>query len=115
LRRLGMLAAVLALAMLLTSPAFAQDSLADDIINDIFDGGSDSPSQTTYNQPGDGGPDASVPPQVAQALCETIVQNEAVPTFVQTEIAEQFGLGCEPVGSFLDAFLDGTFFVGILG
>lgn len=113
LGRVGILATVLALSVLLASPAFAQDSLAERIINDVRNNISNSPSQTTYDEPGDDDTDAGVPPQVAETLCDSIVGNDAIPTFIQAEIAEAFGLGCEPVGSFLDAFLDGTFLGGL--
>ncbi len=104
LRRLGILAAMLALSMLLASPAFAQDSLAERIIERVFNNVFDSPSETTYDRPGDDGPVAGVPPRAERALCANIVRNRAVPRFIQVRIARTFGLPCRPAGSFLAGF-----------
>ena len=100
MRRLGILAAMLALSMLLASPAFAQDNPAERIIERVFSNVFDSPSETTYNQPGDDGPVAGVPPRAARALCANIVRNRFVPRFVQVRIVRTFGLSCRPAGSF---------------
>lgn len=104
-RRLGPVLVALSLMILVASPAFAQ-SLADDIIDRTFDDVFGSPSQAQYNQPGGGGggPKAKVPPEAAQALCGAVVHNNAIPFFIQAQIAQQFGLSCKPSGSFLDGF-----------
>lgn len=93
--------AVLSLSVLVASPAFAQDSLADQIIDRTFDDVFGSPSQSQYDQPGDDGGDEDVflPAGAVQGLCGGIVQNNAIPFFVQVDIAQEFGLSCEPSGS----------------
>ncbi|MEJ7872176.1 MAG: hypothetical protein WKF67_07935, partial [Rubrobacteraceae bacterium] len=109
LKRIGLLLAVLSLSVLVASPAFAQDSLADQIIDRTFDDVFGSPSQSQYDQPGDDGGDEDVflPAGAVQGLCGGIVQNNAIPFFVQVDIAQEFGLSCEPSGSFFDSFFDG--------
>lgn len=96
------------MAMLLASPAFAQQSLADRIIDRTFDKVFGSPSQSQYNRPPP--PNANngnVPPQAERALCRSIVLNRAVPLRVQRQIAQQFGLNCRPAGSFFGSFFRG--------
>lgn len=113
-RKLGVIFASLALTVLVASPAFAQNSLAEDIIDRTFSDVFGSPSQSQYDQPGDpddGGVDGAVvlPAGAVQGLCSGIVQNNAIPSFIQIEIAEEFGLSCEPSGSFFDSFFDSLF------
>lgn len=107
LKRLGVLGAVLALTMLLASPAFAQQSLADQIIDRTFADVFGSPSQSQYDQPGDDNNNVVLPAGAVQGLCGGIVQNNAIPLFVQIDIAQEFDLGCEPSGSFFDSFFNG--------
>ena len=116
-RKLGVIFVSLALTVMVASPALAQSSLGDSIENltnsliertfsDVFG----SPSQSQYDRPGDDGPangDVVLPAAATQSLCNSVVQNNAVPFFIQTEIAESFELDCEPSGSFLDSFFDG--------
>lgn len=111
LRRLGILGVVLTLAVLMASPAFAQQNLAQQIIDRTFDDVFGSPSQSQYDRPGDDGGDNDtvLPAGAVQGLCSGVVQNNAVPLFVQVDIAQEFGLSCEPSGSFLDSLFDGGF------
>jgi hypothetical protein len=106
LKRLGILLSVLAFSLLLASPAFAQNSLAERIINTTFQNVGLSPSQSQYGQPGGGGAGGNVqlPAEARRALCSSVVRNRAVPRPVQANIARQFNLSCRPAGSFLDSF-----------
>lgn len=131
LRRLGIVFVALALTLLVASPALAQSSLGDsienftnDLIDRTFSDVFGSPSQSQYDQPGAGGGGggtgggAAVSPEVGQNLCSSIVQNEAIPSSIQSQIAEQFDLDCEPSGSFFDSFFGGffnSFFGGFFG
>lgn len=110
LRKIGLVLVVLSLSVVMASPAFAQNSLAESIIDRTFSDVFGSPSQSQYGQDPDEPPEGNVPPQAEQALCNSVVQNNAVPRFVQARIAEQFGLNCEPAGSFFDSFFDGFSF-----
>lgn len=108
MKRLGILLVVLSLSLVVASPAFAQESRADRIIDRTFDRVFGSPSQSQYDRPPP--PNANgnnVPPQARRALCQSIVRNRAIPVNVQRQIARQFGLNCKPAGSFLDSFFRG--------
>jgi hypothetical protein len=112
LKRIGLLLAVLSLTVLVASPALAQDSLAEQIIDRTFSDVFGSPSQSQYDRPGDDGATDGgtvLPAGAVQGLCGGVVQNSAVPFFIQIEIAEEFGLSCEPSGSFFDSFFDSLF------
>lgn len=108
MKKMGLLLAVLSLSLVMASPAFAQQSLADRIIDRTFNQVFGSPSQSQYDRPP---PNANnpnnVPPQARRALCGSIVQNRAVPLRVQRQIAQQFGLNCRPAGSFFGSFFRG--------
>lgn len=108
-KKLALLLAVLSLSVLVASPALAQQSLADRIIDRTFDDVFGSPSQSQYDRPGDDGDGNNVvlPAGAVQGLCGGIVQNNAIPRFVQVDIAQEFNLDCEPSGSFLDSFFNG--------
>jgi hypothetical protein len=106
-KRVGILLSVLAFSLLLASPALAQNSLADRIINVTFKNVGLSPSQSQYGQPGGGGGGGSnvvLPRGARQALCSGVVRNRAVPLSVQRNIARQFDLRCRPAGSFFGQF-----------
>lgn len=107
MKRLVVLGAVLALAMLMATPAFAEQSLAQQIIDRTFDDVFGSPSQSQYNQPGGGNVNVVLPAGAVEGLCGKVVQNSAVPSFIQQDIAQKFDLKCEPSGSFLDSFFAG--------
>lgn len=107
LKRIGLLLVVLSLSVLVASPAFAQQSLADRIIDRTFDRVFGSPSQSQYDRPTPPNVGGNVPPQAQRALCQKIVRNNVVPVQVQRQIARQFGLNCKPAGSFLDSFFRG--------
>lgn len=114
-RKLGILFASLALTLLVASPALAQSSIedfTDSLIDRTFEDAFGSPSQNQYDQDGDDGDGGApggtfLPAAATQSICDNVVQNNAVPSFVQTQIAQAFGLSCEPSGSFLDSFFDG--------
>jgi hypothetical protein len=106
-KRLGILLVVLSLSLVVASPAFAQESRADRIIDRTFDRVFGSPSQSQYDQPTPPNANGNVPPQAQRALCRSIVRNNAVPRSIQRQIARQFGLDCKPAGSFLDSFFRG--------
>lgn len=107
MKRIGILLVVLSLSLVVASPAFAQQSLADRIIDRTFDRVFGSPSQSQYGQNPPPNANGNVPPEAKRALCQSIVRNRAVPVSVQRQIARQFGLNCKPAGSFLDSFFRG--------
>lgn len=98
---------VLSLALLVASPAFAQNNLADRIIDRTFNDVFGSPSQAQYNRPEPPRVRGNLPPQARQALCQNVVRNGAVPQRIQVKIKRAFGLSCKPSGSFLDSFFRG--------
>ncbi len=107
MKRVGILAGVLVLSVLLASPAFAQNTLAERIIDRTFDDVFRSPSQTQYDRPEPPRARGNLPPQARRALCQSVVRNRAVPLRVQRQIRQSFGLNCRPAGSFLDRFFRG--------
>lgn len=107
LKRIGILLVVLSLSLVVASPAFAQQSLADRIIDRTFDKVFGSPGQSQYDRPAPPNVRGNVPPEARRALCQSIVRNRAIPLSVQRQIARQFGLNCKPAGSFLDSFFRG--------
>lgn len=113
LKRLGLVLVVMIAAVLVASPAFAQDSLADRIINRTFNDVFASPSQSQYDRPTPPRVNRNnLPPQARQALCGAVVRNRAVPLRVQRQIKRQFGLSCKPAGSFLSSLFSGFPFSG---